>query len=73
VIASRALISHKCDSVIKSYAALAGVALREAIDVFYKSRLYVEISNGISDMHCRSDGYLAEELLYEVCPSSARQ
>jgi hypothetical protein len=34
--------------------------------VFYKSRLYTEIRCGISDMHCRSDGYLAEELQIEV-------
>jgi hypothetical protein len=24
-----------------------------------------EISQGISDMHCRSDGYLAEDILQE--------
>jgi len=34
--------------------------------VFYKSNLYTEIILGISDMHCRSDGYLAEELQLEL-------
>ena len=66
MIANRTLIGHKCDHVIKGYAELAGVPLREAFDVFYKSNLYLEIIDGISDMHCRSDGYLAEELLLEV-------
>jgi hypothetical protein len=28
--------------------------------------LYIEIRDGISDMHCRSDGYLAEELQQEA-------
>jgi hypothetical protein len=62
MIANRTLIAHKCANVIKAYAELAGIPLREAFDVFYKSTLYIEITRGISDMHCRSDGYLAEEL-----------
>jgi hypothetical protein len=66
VIASRTLVGHKCDGVIKAYAELADVSLREAFDVFYRSNLYTEIRNGISDMHCRSDGYLAEELMFEL-------
>ena len=63
--ANRTLIAHKCAAVIKAYAEFTGVSLREAFDVFYKSNLYIEIINGISDMHCRSDGYLAEELQLE--------
>ncbi|MCL1865060.1 MAG: DUF3791 domain-containing protein [Spirochaetes bacterium] len=66
MIANRTLIGHKCDNVIKAYAELAGISIREAFDVFYKSNLYIEITCGISDMHCRSDGYLAEELQLEV-------
>jgi len=66
MIANRTLIGHKCAHVIAVYAELAGVPLREAFDVFYKSNLYSEIIGGISDMHCRSDGYLAEELQMEV-------
>ena len=64
--ANRTLIGHKCAGVIKSYAELANISLREAFDTFYRSDLYVEIVNGISDMHCRSDGYLAEELQMEL-------
>ncbi|MCL2152059.1 MAG: DUF3791 domain-containing protein [Oscillospiraceae bacterium] len=65
MIANRTLVGHKCANVIKAYSELAGIPLREAFDVFYKSSLYTEIRFGISDMHCRSDGYLAEELLAE--------
>ena len=64
--ANRTLIGHKCAGVIKTYAQFADVPLREAFDVFYKSNLYIEIITGISDMHCRSDGYLAEELQLEL-------
>ena len=63
--ANRTLIAHKCAGVIKAYAGFAEVPLRESFDVFYRSNLYMEIINGISDMHCRSDGYLAEELHLE--------
>ena len=66
MIANRTLIGHKCAGVIEAYAGLAEVPLREAFDVFYKSNLYTEIILGISDMHCRSDGYLAEELQLEL-------
>jgi glucan phosphorylase len=64
--ANRVLIGHKINHVISEYAELAKVSLREAFDIFYKSRVYHEITNGISDMHCRSDGYLAEELEKEL-------
>jgi hypothetical protein len=53
------------DGVVNEYAKLAGVPLRDAFDKLYKSHLYSEIRRGVSDMHCRSDGYLAEELLRE--------
>ena len=62
MIANCTLIGHKCSGVIKAYSEFADIPLREAFDVFYKSNLYTEIVKGISDMHCRSDGYLAEEL-----------
>ncbi len=66
MIANRTLVGHKCAGVIKAYAELADITLRQAFDTFYRSRLYKEITTGIADMHCRSDGYLAEELLYET-------
>jgi hypothetical protein len=53
------------DGTVNAYSKLAGVPLREALDKLYRSRLYGEIRSGVSDMHCRSDGYLAEELLRE--------
>ena len=67
MIANHTLISHKCANVIKAYSELADIPLREAFDIFYKSDLYLEIREGISDMHCRSDGYLAEELMRYRC------
>jgi hypothetical protein len=64
--ANRQLVGHKIAGVIEGYSQLADVPLRKALDVLYTSELYKEIRFGISDMHCRSDGYLAEELQLEV-------
>ena len=64
--ADRTLVGHKYAGVIRAYAELANIPLREALGIFYKSNLYTLIRDGISDMHCRSDGYLAEDLQMEM-------
>jgi hypothetical protein len=65
MLADSILLGFKYQSTIEAYAQLANIDLRTATDVFYKSQVYLEMSEGISDMHCRSDGYLAEELKRE--------
>ena len=35
------------------------------MDVFYTSPLFEHIDKGVADMHCRSDQYLAEEIIAE--------
>ena len=60
------LLQLKYDSVIEEFALYKNIPLREAMDVFYKSRVYQEMRLGVSDMHCRSDKYLAEELEQEL-------
>jgi len=57
------LLQLKYDSVIETLSKRANISLREALDMFYKSPIYEEISQGISDMHCRSDGYLVEDIV----------
>ena len=52
--------------VIEAFSEMGNIPLREALDKFYKSQIYVEMRAGISDMHCRSEKYLAEELLLEL-------
>ncbi len=64
------LKNYVYDGVVNEFANVHGIPLREAFDTFYRSRLYTEIRRGISDMHCRSDGYLAEELRREIVDSS---
>jgi hypothetical protein len=66
MLADDILLGFKYQGVIEAYAQLLKIDLRTAADVFYKSKLYAVISEGVSDMHCRSDGYLAEDLRSEV-------
>ena len=66
MIANKYLLQHKCIRVIEDFTERTGLSLRESLDLFYKSLTHKEISEGISDMHCRSDEYLAEELCREV-------
>ena len=63
--ANRTLLQHKYANVIEAYAKRMGIPLREALGVFYCSYTYRDMSEGVSDMHCRSDEYLAEELELE--------
>jgi len=59
------ILQLKYFSVIDAFASMGNIPLREALDLFYKSEIYQEMREGVSDMHCRSDKYLAEDLLRE--------
>ena len=56
------LLQKKYARVICRFAEKAGVSLDEALAFFYRSDVYTLISEGVSDMHCMSDEYLAEDL-----------
>ena len=66
MIANRYLLLHKYIRIMENFIERTGISPRESLDLFYKSLTYKEISEGTSDMHCRSDEYLAEELLREI-------
>lgn len=59
------LLQKKYSRVIESFAKQQGLSLDEALDFFYHSEVYQLIRDGISDMHCMSDAYLADELEQE--------
>jgi len=61
--ADKAILQLKYSSVIEVLSKLNNSTLRQALDIFYKSIVYEEMREGISDMHCRSDIYLAEEIM----------
>lgn len=59
------LLQKKYVRVIERFAGQNDLSLDEALDFFYRSELYALVSEGISDMHCRSDQYLTDELTEE--------
>ena len=63
--ADRAILQLTYSSVIESLSETGNMPLRDALDMFYKSQTYIEMRDGISDMHCRSEKYLAEDILRE--------
>ena len=65
------LLQMKYSRIIDLFAQKAGIPLREALDFFYHSDEYDLISEGVADLHCMSDDYLAEDLLDEFRRSMA--
>jgi len=59
------LLQKKYARVVKLFAEQVDLTLREALDFFYRSTEYTLVSEGVSDLHCMSDAYLAEDLKEE--------
>ena len=51
--------------IVQEFAEIANISVDDTLDFFYHSTTYQLIHDGVSDMHCMSDNYLAEELLEE--------
>lgn len=54
-----AMRANKSANVIKAICELYGVSLQEATDAFYQSDTSELMEDGIADLQCRSDKYLA--------------
>lgn len=63
--ASPILLQMKYARVVSLFSRQTGISLDEALSFFYHSDLYQLVKNGVSDMHCMSDEYLAEDLKEE--------
>ena len=59
------LLQKKYARVIECFAKQQGISFDEALRLFYYSGVYQLMRDGVSDMHCMSDEYLAEELRQE--------
>ena len=65
MMANPILLQKKYARVIECFAKQQGISLDEALDLFYRSEVYQLMRESVSDMHCMSDLYLAEELRLE--------
>ena len=59
------LLQMKYARIISLLAKKSNIDEEKAMKLFYESDTYMLISKGISDFHCLSDAYLAEEIMLE--------
>jgi hypothetical protein len=64
--ANKTLLQVKYARIISEFAKESGLSTSEAMDFFYHSKEYELIRDGVSDLHCMSAGYLAEDLMEEM-------
>lgn len=60
------ILDRKIARIIEVYSTRYGVSLEEAADTYYNSITSQLIEEGVADLHCRSDLYLAEEVWRET-------
>ena len=63
--ANKTLLQMKYARIVSIFVQQVGLPLEEALSFFYGSDTYKLISEGVADLHCRSDEYLADELMLE--------
>lgn len=63
--ANPTILQLKYARIVKLFAEETGLSYEEALGKFYDSKTFELISEGVADMHCFSDEYLADELLLE--------
>ncbi|MBR5644949.1 MAG: DUF3791 domain-containing protein [Salinivirgaceae bacterium] len=59
------LKSAKCARIIANMSEMYGVSLEDATDIYYGSETASMIDEGVADLQCRSDKYLAGEVWRE--------
>lgn len=60
-----AILEAKYARIIEEISKMYSVSLDVAMDMFYHSYTMQLMEEGVADMHCRSDKYLAEEVWRE--------
>ena len=63
--AKQAILQMKNARIIEAMSRLGGISREDALDMFYNSDTAQLIQDGVADLHCRSDLYLASEILRE--------
>ena len=59
------LLQKKYARIVELFARKKKISIDKALGIFYHSEVYQLMRDGISDMHCMSDAYLADELEQE--------
>ena len=64
--ANRIILYMKYARIIEILAERLNISREEAMDIFYNSPLFELIDKGVADLHCRSDQYLADEIIKDT-------
>lgn len=59
------ILQMKYADIVELFAKQNNLSLDKALQLFYESKLYQLLKDGVSDMHCMSVAYLAEDLQRE--------
>jgi hypothetical protein len=65
MLANKTLLQMKYARIVRLFAEQMQISDEDALDFFYASDLYRLVSQGVADLHCRSDEYLADALWLE--------
>ena len=60
-----AILEAKFARIISEFSKMYNVSLDDAMDMFYNSETMQLMEEGVADLHCRSEKYLAEEVWRE--------
>lgn len=60
-----AILEAKFARIISEISKMYNVSLDDAMDMFYNSETLQLMEEGVADLHCRSEKYLAEEVWRE--------
>lgn len=60
-----AILEAKFARIISEISKMYNVSLDDAMDMFYNSETMQLMEEGVADLHCRSEKYLAEEVWRE--------
>ena len=68
--ANKIILQRKFARIVQLFADQTGITYEEALGMFYDSKTFELICEGIADMHCMSDAYLVDELKAELFPNA---
>ena len=60
----------KSANIIKSLCSMFGLSIQEATEMYYQSDISELIEDGVADLQCRSDKYLAT-IIWDDCRESS--
>lgn len=63
--ANKIVLQMKYARIVKLFAEKAHLSYEEALGLFYDSETFQLLNEGVADLHCMSDEYLADELILE--------